>query len=154
MMEAPSPRIADFVAALPLRPGMRVLEIGCGPGVAARLVVARIGKGYVLAIDRSARALALARAGSRAELASGRLEFRHAAIETFVRQAGEPPFQLAFAMRVGSLDGRHPEAAAAALDAIKAALAPNGRLFIDGGAPLQEVDLSSLRRPRTSRLSR
>lgn len=144
-MAAPSKRIADFVAALPLRPGMRVLEIGCGPGVAARLVLARIGKGYVLGIDRSARAIALARAGSRAELASGLLDFRLAAVETFVREAAERPFHLAFAMRVGSLDGRHPEAAAAALAALRAALVPNGRLFIDGGTPLQELDLSSRR---------
>ncbi len=136
-----SERIADFVAALPLRPGMRVLEIGCGPGVAARLVLARIADGHVLAIDRSARALALARAGSRAEMASGRLEFRQVAVEALVLDPVEPRFDLAFAMRVGALDGRHPSAGAAALSAIAAALTPRGRLFIDGGDPLQELAL-------------
>jgi trans-aconitate methyltransferase len=54
----PSARIVEFVDALPLRPGMRVLEVGCGPGVATRLVLNRIGDGHVLAIDRSARAIA------------------------------------------------------------------------------------------------
>ncbi|MER8437086.1 class I SAM-dependent methyltransferase [Mesorhizobium sp. M1312] len=34
---------------------MRVLEIGCGPGAAAREIARRIGDGHVLAIDRSAR---------------------------------------------------------------------------------------------------
>jgi cyclopropane fatty-acyl-phospholipid synthase-like methyltransferase len=87
MAARPSARIADFVAALPLRSGMRVLEIGCGPGVAARLALARIGNGYVLAIDRSARAVSLARAGSRSELASGRLELRQVAIEHFALKA-------------------------------------------------------------------
>lgn len=143
MTARPSARIADFVAALPLRPGMRVLEIGCGPGVAARLALARIGNGYVLAIDRSARAISLARAGSRSELASGRLELRQTAIEHLALKAGEARFDLAFAMRVGSLDGRHPEAAARALAAIAAVLTPKGRLFIDGGEPLKELMLPS-----------
>jgi SAM-dependent methyltransferase len=120
---------------------MRVLEVGCGPGVAARLVLNRIGDGHVLAIDRSARAIAQARAGSLAEVDSGRLEFRQAGIENFALQAGERPFDLAFAMRVGALDGRHPELAAQALSAIAAALKPAGRLFIDGGDALRELDL-------------
>ena len=49
------------------------------------------------------------------------------------------PFDLAFAVRVGCLDGRHPEAAAAALTRVRAALNPGGRLFVDGGDPLREV---------------
>lgn len=76
MAERISPRLAAIVEALPLRSGMRVLEIGCGPGVAARAVARRIGKGHVLAIDRSAKAIAQATAASRTEAASGLLEFR------------------------------------------------------------------------------
>ena len=37
-----SPRLAAVVQALPLRPDSRVLEIGCGPGAAARAVAARL----------------------------------------------------------------------------------------------------------------
>ncbi|TVR61807.1 MAG: hypothetical protein EA426_02735 [Spirochaetaceae bacterium] len=37
-----SPRLSSIVDSLPLRPGMRVLEIGCGPGVVARAVVHRV----------------------------------------------------------------------------------------------------------------
>src|SRR5690606_35666294 len=59
-----SPRLAAIVEALPLRGGMRVLEIGCGPGVAARAVLQRVGTGHVLAIDRSAKAIAQAVASS------------------------------------------------------------------------------------------
>lgn len=136
-----SRRLADIVAALPLRPGMRVLEIGCGPGVAARAVVARIGKGHVLAIDRSAKAIAQATTGSAAELASGRLEFRQVAIEDFELAEGERPYDLAFAVRVGALDGRHPAQGQAALARLRRALIPGGRLFIDGGDPLQEIPL-------------
>jgi SAM-dependent methyltransferase len=136
-----SPRLAAIVEALPLRPGMRVLEIGCGPGVAARAVLHRIGNGHILAIDRSARAIAQATAGSRAELASGRLEFRCISIEDFVLDKGEAPFDIAFAVRVGALDGRHPDAGRVALGRIRDALVKGGRLFIDGGDPLKEIML-------------
>ncbi|MTI89705.1 MAG: SAM-dependent methyltransferase, partial [Balneolaceae bacterium] len=33
-----SQRLSAIVEALPLKPGLRVLEIGCGPGAAARAV--------------------------------------------------------------------------------------------------------------------
>lgn len=141
MANSISPRLAEIVAALPLRPGMRVLEIGCGPGVAARAVLQRIGNGHVTAIDRSEKAIAQAKAGSVIEIASGQLEFRCVAIEEFVLAQGEQAYDLAFAVRVGALDGRHPEAGRVALDRLRQALAPNGRLFIDGGDPLQEVNL-------------
>ncbi|MEW5757307.1 MAG: class I SAM-dependent methyltransferase [Pseudomonadota bacterium] len=136
-----SPRLAAIVKALPLRPGLRVLEIGCGPGAAARAVAKQIGNGHVLAIDRSAKAIAQAIAGSGAELASGRLSFRHVAVEDFVLEEGERPYDIAFAVRVGALDGRHPEAGRIARRRIRAALVKGGRLYIDGGDPLREVSL-------------
>lgn len=134
-----SRRLAAIVDALPLRPGMRVLEIGCGPGVAARAVVRRIGDGHVLAIDRSAKAIAQAISGSRTEIGSGRLEFRCTSIEDFVLARGEAPFDIAFAVRVGALDGRHPDAGRVALGRVRDVLAKGGRLFIDGGRPLREI---------------
>jgi ubiquinone/menaquinone biosynthesis C-methylase UbiE len=136
-----SPRLAEIVEALPLKPGMRVLEIGCGPGVAARAVVERIGKGHMLAIDRSAKAIAQAKAGSKAELASGRLSFRQADVEEFELDKGEKPYDIAFAVRVGALDGRHPESEKVALERIARALVKGGQLFIDGGDPIREVPL-------------
>jgi SAM-dependent methyltransferase len=136
-----SPRLAALVDALPLRPGMRVLEVGCGPGAAARAVAARIGGGHVLAIDRSARAIALAEAGSGEAIAAGGLGVRCVAAEDFVLAAGEARFDLAYAFRVGALDGRHPDAGIRARARLAAALTPGGRLFVDGGDPLREVPL-------------
>jgi SAM-dependent methyltransferase len=130
-----------MVDALPLRPGIRVLEIGCGPGAAARAIAHRIEDGHILAIDRSGKAIEQARAASQEEIAAGRLSVRHVAIEDFVLEAGEAPFDLAFAVRVGALDGRHPELERRAHRSIARALVPNGRLFIDGGSPLKEVTL-------------
>ncbi|WP_049793657.1 class I SAM-dependent methyltransferase [Hoyosella subflava] len=130
----PSPRLSAIVDSLPLRPGIRVLEIGCGTGAAAREVARRIEGGRILAIDRSAKAIATAIAKSQPEIASGRLSYRHTEIEMFELADDEPRFDLAFAVRVGALDGRHPELAERALDRIAAALTPAGSLIVDGAA--------------------
>jgi SAM-dependent methyltransferase len=136
-----SPRLAEIVNALPISPGMRVLEIGCGPGAAARAVAARLVTGHILAVDRSAKAIAQAEQQSAAEIASGRMSLRQVSAEELVLLPGEEPFDLAFAVRVGALDGRHPEAGREALARIAAVLRPGGRLFVDGGRPLREVPL-------------
>jgi cyclopropane fatty-acyl-phospholipid synthase-like methyltransferase len=128
----PSARIAAIVEALPLRPGMRVLEIGCGPGAAARAVAERIGHGYVLAIDRSARAISQAMRASSSYLSEGRIGFRQVAIEELELEPGEAPFDLAFAIRVGAFDGRHPELEAEARGRVARALSAHGRFFVDG----------------------
>ena len=140
MAEKLSSRLREIVDALPLKPGMRVLEIGCGPGAMAREIAARIGNGHVLGIDRSAKAIAQARAGSTG--AAGNLAFHISNAETFVLAPGEQPYDLAVAIRVGALDGRHPEAGALVRAAIKAALVPGGKLYIDGDNPLREIDLN------------
>ena len=121
--------------------GLKVLEIGCGPGAAAREVARRIGGGHVLAIDRSVRAIEQARAASAAEIAAGRMSLRQAAAEELELEPGEAPYDIAFAVRVGALDGRHPEREAEARRRIAAALTADGRLFIDGGDPLREIRL-------------
>ena len=143
-----SPRLATILAALPLRPGLRVLEIGCGPGAAARAVARRVGgNGHVLAVDRSATAVAQARLACAVEIAAGVLIMRRAAVEDFELAPGEAPYDLAFAVRVGALDGRHPEVGRRALPRIVAALTPSGRLFVDGGDPLREIQLPGRSRP-------
>ncbi len=140
-IEKLSARLMEIVSALPLHPGVRVLEIGCGPGAAARAIVKAVDESYVLGIDRSEKAIRQAIKSSGAELASGRLSFRQVAVEEFVLAEGEPLFDIAFAVRVGVLDGRHPQNEVLALQRIKKALKPGGRVFIDGGDPLLELRL-------------
>lgn len=140
-----SSRLKSIVDALPLRAGMRILEIGCGPGVAAREIVRRLEKVQVVAIDRSANAIRQAQAGSKNEMSTGKLEFRCVAIEEFELNASDEKFDVAFAIRVGALDGRHPELEAQAFIRIAKALKPKGRLFIDGGTPLNEISLRPYR---------
>lgn len=141
-MPALSPRLRDVVDALPLVTGMRVIEIGCGPGAAAREVANRIGPdGHVLAVDRSTKAIEQLRRSAGDLIDAGRLTARLAAVEELELEPGEQPYHLAFAVRVGVLDGRHPAQRDRALDRIAAMLVPDGRLFIDGGDPLTEVAL-------------
>jgi cyclopropane fatty-acyl-phospholipid synthase-like methyltransferase len=140
-----SKRLLEIVNALPLKDGMRILEIGCGPGAMAREMAKHVGSGHVLAIDRSAKAIQQAIAGSKAEIESGRLSYRQVAIENFELPENEKPFDIAVAIRVGALDGRHPEIEKESLARIAKALTKQGRLFIDGGKPLKELSLDKFR---------
>ncbi|MFN3320843.1 MAG: SAM-dependent methyltransferase [Allorhizobium sp.] len=140
-----SKRLIEIAEALPLHPGMRVLEIGCGPGVLARLLVERMhGKVFVLGIDRSASAIAMATASVPQVPYPTALAFRQSEAEHFTLADDEAPFDLAIAIRVGAFDGRHPEAGRLALPRVRAALRPHGRIFIDGGDPLREIPLTGL----------
>jgi cyclopropane fatty-acyl-phospholipid synthase-like methyltransferase len=139
MTEKISPRLLEIVNALPLKEGMRVLEIGCGPGVAAREIARRYTNIYVLAIDRSGKAIQQAISNSKKEIQSGKLEYRLISIEEFELQKGDALFDLAFGIRVGALDGRHPEIEEQAIHRIKKALTKKGKCFIDGGNPLKEI---------------
>lgn len=138
-----SPRLRGIVDALPLRAGLRVVEIGCGPGAAAREVAERVGpSGHVLAVDRSAKAIALLTASAGDLIAAGRLTARQMEAEELALAPGEDRYDIAFAVRVGAFDGRHPQAGAVALGRLGHVLVPGGRLFVDGGDPLREVDVS------------
>lgn len=139
MVQVLSARLMAIADALPLRPGMRVLEIGCGTGALAREMARRIGDGHVLGIDRSGKAIAMARHLCAAEIEAGLLSLRQAEAESFALEPREAPYHIAVAIRVGALDGRHPEAGKRAMRCIATALAPHGRLFIDGGDPLRAI---------------
>ncbi len=137
-----SERLARVVDALPLAPGLRVLEVGGAPGAAARAVAARVGPaGHVLVLDRSATGVARTRSACADLVAAGALSTLCAPVEDFALPPGVAPFDLAFACRVGVLDGRHPGGEAPALACLARALTPGGRFFVDTGDPLREVPL-------------
>lgn len=137
-----SDRLQRVVDALPLRSGIRVLEVGGAPGAAAREVAARVGAtGHVLILDRSSRGIALTEANCADEIARGTVSVLCAEVEDFDLPPGVKRFDLAFACRVGALDGRHPRLREPAIANIARALTPSGRLFVDGGDPLVEVAL-------------
>lgn len=137
-----SPRLRAVVDALPLRPGLRVLEIGGAPGAAARAVAARIGPaGHVLVLDRSLAGIERTKAACRVEIEAGLVSTLCAPVENFALPAAIPPFDLAFACRVGVLDGRHPQLFTPAVRNLTAAVVPGGVLCIDTGDPLTVIPL-------------
>jgi hypothetical protein len=69
------------------------------------------------------------------------MSLRQVAVEDLVLQADEEPYDIVFAVRVGALDGRHPEAGERALQRIAMATTVGARLFIDGGDPLLELTI-------------
>jgi ubiquinone/menaquinone biosynthesis C-methylase UbiE len=103
-----SERLRAVVDRLGIRPGDRVLEIGCGHGVAATLVCERLGDGRLVAVDRSPKMIAAAARRNAAQVAAGRAEFLVADLEDL--DLGHRRFEVVFAVRVG-LFRREPERA-------------------------------------------
>lgn len=137
-----SPRLREIVDTLPLRPGLRVIEVGCGPGAAAKEVAGRVGpSGHLLAVDRSRKAIDQLTKSASDLIAAGRLSVRNVSCEELVLAPDEERYDIVFAVRVGALDGRHPDAGARALERLAHAVVPGGRLFVDGGDPLRELIL-------------
>jgi SAM-dependent methyltransferase len=108
-------------------PAERLLEAGCGPGVAAGLVCARLTTGSLLAVDRSAVAIARTAARNAAHLAAGRLSTRQAALA----ELDVSGFDAAFTIDVNVFwtTPTGPD-----LGALVRALKPGGRLLVLYGA--------------------
>lgn len=117
---AVAPRHTAAVSALALEGGESVLEIGCGHGVAVRLVLERLTTGTITALDRSEKMIEAVRAG----VDDTRLRARAEALEDadFDGETFDAIFavNLDFNLRLGT---RWPAL-------LKALLRPGGRLVL------------------------
>ena len=118
-----SERLRSVVEQLDIRPDDRVIEIGCGHGVAATLVCERLEGRHLSAVDRSATMIQAATRRNAAYVEAGKAEFLIADLEDL--DLGDHRFDKIFAVRVG-LFHREPERARTLVERY---LAPGGAVF-------------------------
>ncbi|NED97640.1 class I SAM-dependent methyltransferase [Phytoactinopolyspora alkaliphila] len=118
-------RITWAVDQIQVAPGQRILEIGCGRGVAISLICDRLETGLVSGIDRSSTAVEAASALNARHLASGLATLRTVSLEDL-----QPPglaFDTVFAVNVNLFWVRPP---GQELEKIRRMLAPGGTLHL------------------------
>lgn len=111
------------VERLDIRPDDRVLEIGCGHGVAATVVCERLEGGRLTAVDRSPKMIEAATRRNAACIEAGKAEFLVVTLEDL--DLGDRRFDKVFAVRVG-LFHREPDGARSIVERW---LTPGGVVF-------------------------
>jgi len=118
-----SQRFVWAVNTLEVRPADRLLEIGCGHGVAISLVCERLTTGTITAIDRSSKMIEMATRRNREHVDAGRAVLEAVALEE--ADLGDRRFDKVFAFNVAPFWLR-PDAA---LGAVREHLAPGGAVY-------------------------
>jgi cyclopropane fatty-acyl-phospholipid synthase-like methyltransferase len=108
-----------------IAPDDRVLEIGCGHGVAVSLVCEKLGRGSIFAIDRSKTMIDMARKRNAACVEAGKAAFQTASLHQ--ANLGDRRFDKVFAIHVAALGRPGPNRD---LAIVREHLAPKGRLYI------------------------
>ncbi|QJY50163.1 class I SAM-dependent methyltransferase [Pseudonocardia broussonetiae] len=126
-------RVRLALEVLDPQPADRVLEIGCGPGVAAVLVCERLVDGHLLAVDRSATAVRRTLDRGADHVRAGRLEVRQASVDEL--DLPDASLDAVFAVEVNLFWTRSP---APELAVPARALRPGGALHVCYGAGPQD----------------
>jgi SAM-dependent methyltransferase len=118
--------MAWAVGCLDVRPGERLLELGCGHGVAVSLVCERLaGDGAIVALDRSAKMTAATAARNAAHVASGLATVLTASLHH--ADLGDVRFDKVFGVHFPPLLRGDP---AREVAVVRRHLAPGGRLYV------------------------
>src|SRR5919204_939712 len=98
MAGKPSERFVWAVDTLALDPADRLLEVGCGQGVAVSLVCERLTTGTITAIDRSPKMIEMAARRNREHVDDGKADLEAIALED--ADLGNRRFDKVFAFNV------------------------------------------------------
>jgi ubiquinone/menaquinone biosynthesis C-methylase UbiE len=121
-----SDRLKWAVEVLDVRPADRILEVGCGHGVAVSLVCERLEKGRITAVDRSPKMIEAARRRNAA--CADRARFVTASIEE--AELGGETYDKAFAVHVAAL--HRP---GTAIEVVRERVVPGGAVYLFSQAP-------------------
>ena len=116
------------VGVLDVQPGDRLLEVGCGHGVAVSLACERLAGGRVVGVDRSPKMVEMAARRNREHVAAGRAEL---VAGLFERAELAGPFDKVFAFHVAGFWRRPAEL----LPRTERLLAPGGALYLFNQLP-------------------
>jgi len=111
----------DLAALVRRHPGMRVVDLGCGPGELTRWLHVELQAGETLGLDRSPEMLAAAAAH-----AGGGVRFERGDIVEFAASGGHGPYDLIFSNAALQWVSGH----ATLLPQLRSMLAPGGQLAI------------------------
>jgi ubiquinone/menaquinone biosynthesis C-methylase UbiE len=125
-MAGPSSRLLWAVQVLDVAPDDRVLEVGCGHGVAVSLVCERLVGGRITAVDRSHKMIQIAEKRNRVHAPKAR--FITASLEE--ADLENETYDKVFAVHVAALHRPGQP-----LEIVRRRLAPNGRLCLFSQAP-------------------
>ncbi|MEV7629021.1 methyltransferase domain-containing protein [Actinoplanes sp. NPDC089786] len=109
---------------LDIQPADRVIEVGCGPGVAVAALATRATRGRIVGVDHSAVMIRQARRRNRAAVRAGRVRLVHASVQNL--PVGDGPFDAALAVNTV---GMWPEPTARIRE-IGRMLRPGGRFAV------------------------
>jgi SAM-dependent methyltransferase len=112
------------VRLLDVQPADRVIELGCGPGVALAALAARATRGSVVGVDHSQVMIRQAGRRNRAAVRAGRVRLIHAPVESL--SVSDGPFDAALAVNTV---GMWPDPAAR-LRELARLLRPGGRIAL------------------------
>jgi cyclopropane fatty-acyl-phospholipid synthase-like methyltransferase len=118
-------RLVWAVETLAVEPADRLLEIGCGHGVAVSLVCERLDDGSIVAIDRSPTMIEQAARRNADHVAAGRASFQAASLHE--AEFGDARFDKVFAIHVGVFLRGRP---ARELGIVEDRLADGGRFYL------------------------